>query len=279
MDSPPSVFDRPIPLGVGRKGWVILTGCLIFGLLLVYLDYAVNYSYGTNLNPIRRLFNITREDSLASWFGTTLMFMVALTFWFIRSLNRHSGRFVRFAWLLLAIFFTYLAIDDGAEIHERMGSAFEDTQERARSTGTPMSWAGRWHAKFPSYEWQLLFMPAFAALGLFAAIFLWTRFNGICRFMMLASFGLMAVAVGLDFIEGLEPKHPWNVYTWINNKYDLDPYTVPRFREVGYEALRHFSKAIEEFLEMMAAALLWVALLKHADAKFETSAIPRNPGV
>lgn len=254
----------PVVFSTSRITRIILAFCVVCELLLVYLDYRVNFSYGTEINSIRRLFNITREDALASWFGSTLFFMTALTGWLICCLSSARPRRIRAGWIIVASLLTYLAVDDGAEIHERVGTAFEKIQEQAQVNGEEPTLARRWQKIFPSYEWQLLFMPAFGVLGVFSIVFLMTQMRGGPRILVPVAFFLLAVAVGLDFIEGLSDSHPWNLYASLNDRYDIDPYTVPHFREVGLETIRHFSKSLEEFIEMLAVTLLWVAMIRHA---------------
>jgi hypothetical protein len=73
----------------------------------------------------------------------------------------------------------------------------------------------------------------------------------------------MACAVGLDFIEGLERDHALNLYDRIADAYDFAAFTRERFKTSEFETLRHFSKAIEETLEMFAMTLFWVTFLTH----------------
>ena len=250
---------------------IVVSVCLLLEVLFVFLDYAINQSFWTELGPIRRLFNITREDGIASWFGVTQTLMVALTLWMIYVIesNRGVSTGARVGWLVLALFFTYMTVDDGAEIHERVGSAFKAIQEQAVAAGSAdATLYGRLYNRFPSYPWQLIFGPVFAALGLFMLVFLFRKLQTTRRRLALfMSVGLMAVAVVFDFFEGLEPGHRWNVYTMISTTYEMDYYTVTKFRELPYDSLRHFSKSIEEFLEMLATTILWAALLGHLGSR------------
>ena len=43
----------------------------------------------------------------------------------------------------------------------------------------------------------------------------------------------------------------------------MESWTTERFRHTGYETLRHFSKSIEEAIEMLANTILWVLFLRH----------------
>ena len=154
-------------------------------------------------------------------------------------------------WLALALFFTYMAVDDGAEIHESFGSAFDTIHKNKDPAGAFTSWASGVLDIFPSYTWLILFMPFFGAAGLFILIFLWRELKTRqSRALVIIALVCLALAVCRDFVEGLDKKHQWNFHTMIRNKYDLEKYTV-----------RHFSKSLEEFLEMLGITLFWVSFI------------------
>jgi hypothetical protein len=253
-------FDR-------KRVLIILVGsCVAIELLLVLLDATVNYANWSEISQIRRLVNMTREDALGSWFGVTQTFMVAVTLWLIWLVSRCDGssRRVAAGWLVLALGFGYMAVDDGAEFHERMGSAFKSVYaDDAREEGSP-SLGGRLLRIFPSYPWQILFVPIFGALGLFIFVFLMLRLRGPTpKFWVLIAMSCFALAVGLDFVEGLDRDHGFNIYHRITKAYNLDPLTIDLFDEMPYPTLRHFSKSIEEFLEMLGMTIFWAVFASH----------------
>jgi hypothetical protein len=226
--------------------------CLLFAFLLFLLDAFVNYAQLTEIGAVRRLFNITREDSLASWFGTTLTFMVALTLWFIVLVKRRSAApaGIRRGWLVLAVFFTYLAVDDGAEIHERLGSTLKAISESA-SPGALSPLVEKILHLFPSYPWQVLFAPVLGIMCVFLVLFLWSELpDPRLRRLLVIALACMLLALCFDFVEGLESRHPWNLHTVIEKKCDLDNYTV-----------RHFAKSIEESTEILGMTLFWMTFL------------------
>lgn len=238
----------------------VLMACVGLELLFLVLDYHVNYGRLSTIGAVRRMTNIAREDSLASWFGTTQTLLVALTLWLTYVVVRQAGkssRFSRVGWVVLACFFSYMAIDDGAQLHERLGTAFKVVQ---RDSGNTLSF-------FPSYTWQLVFLPFFVALGLFMVAFMWRELaSKRQRWLVVTAAGCMAFAVGLDFIEGLEASHPFNAYTWLASTFELEAWANGRFGKTAFETLRHFSKAIEEATEMFAISLLWFVFLSHLSA-------------
>lgn len=218
----------------GRFLWVVFLSCLIVELGLVYLDLTVNWLEWTELGPIQRLFNTTREDALASFFAVTQTVFVALMAWIIYAISRSQAVPLsrRIGWMVVALIFTYLAIDDGAAVHERLGSAFKE-----REGGS---------IDFPSYPWQLLLAPVFGAMGMFLVVFLWLEMPRTAdRARLLCAMMCFAIAVAMDFVEGMEDGYRWMIETfhWRN------------------ETIRHFSKSIEEFIEMLGMTLLLVTFI------------------
>lgn len=219
----------------GRFLWVVFLACLIIELALVYLDLTVNWLGWSDSGAIRRLFNITREDGLASWFAVSQTLVTALTAWVIVVAIHHQrvSAMRRLGWTTVALFFTYMSIDDGAAVHERLGTAFEN------STGAE---------GYPSYAWQYLLLPFFAVMGAFVLLFLWREMPGtIHRAMVAAAVACFALAVGMDFVEGLDEGYR-----------RLTAAT-------GWEAdtVRHFAKSLEEFVEMIGMSVFLVTFIGH----------------
>ena len=251
---PSTVQALVAPARIAR--WIFAC-CLVLEIAFVLLDYHVNYGRLSEVGAIRRLTNIAREDGLASWFGTTQTLLVALTAWGILLLTRaaHAPVWRRGGWLIVAITFTYMAVDDGAQLHERLG-----TLSSALQTGGGPSLLNL----FPSYSWQVLFVPGFGLFGVILAVFLWYELNDrAAMWLVLSALTCFTIAVGLDFVEGLNQGHPWNLYTWIVERVDLADFTTTRFRQPPYDTLEHFSRSLEEFLEMLANTFLWVTFLRH----------------
>lgn len=216
---------------------VIFTACVSVELSLVLLDLTVNWLKWSDTGAIRRLFNITREDGLASFFA--IMQTVAVSFilwltWFLAKANKNSlSQQSGGGWLLMAIFLTYIAIDDGAMVHERIGTLFSQANE---------------NMELPSYGWQFIMGPVFAVMGITMIGFLWQQGkHAIRRDWLIASISCLAAAVALDYVEGME------------NGYRL------LVDQTGWSAktIRHFSKSFEEFLEMLGMSILLVLFLRH----------------
>jgi len=242
----------------------VLVACVTLELLFVWLDYSVNYGRWTDIGAIRRLVNITREDGLAGWFQPVQTLLVALTLWAIWMVDRRQGPGRRWSlgWAVVAAFFTYMAVDDGTKMHERFGTAAGVASERGSSsvatTGDALL------ALFPSYAWQVVLLPVLAALGIFTLCFLWRRLaDRFSRLLVVAGLGCFAVAIGLDFVEGLPRRHPLNVQTWVVEHVPLDRFSRRRFGRSAPDTVDHFAKALEETLEAFGTTLLWLAFLRH----------------
>lgn len=254
VESLPGVGPFELRFDRRRVLRTLLVACVLIEIAFAGLDYFINYSRAIDVDHIRRMFNNTREDSLASWFSITQTLLVALTVWGIWCITRHRGGTwpKKLGWLVVALFFTYMAFDDGAKIHERLGSTLKDAQQGGTLQG------------FPSYFWQIIFVPFFAVMGVYLMVFLWRQPDTRrLSWVVALALGCMAFAVGLDFVEGMKPDHPWNVQRMIADQFSFGGFTRRHFQVSERTALMHFSKSLEETIEAFAMSLLWLVFLSH----------------
>jgi hypothetical protein len=224
--------------------------CFCSALALVLMDASLNYGGLIESASLRRIFNITREDGLATWFMVIQTFCAGMVLALIAVVHRCRGAGIArvTSWGLLSVFFVYLSADDGAEIHERLGSTFKAAAREGDSSA--ISQAQGW---YPSYDWQLVVLPFLAGAGVLMLLFLLREFRSHkSRAVLFGAPAVMALAIGLDFFEGLDSAHPLDLHTWLQESFDLRAYTVS-----------HFSKALEEFLEMCSIAMLLALFLRH----------------
>jgi hypothetical protein len=264
-----------VELRVPARRWIgwIVGFCFIAEASFVVLDYHVNYGRLTEIVPLRQLANIAREDGLASWFGTTQTLMIALTLWLIHGCVRRvpASGWRRAGWLVLALLFTYMAVDDGAQVHERLSLALYD---HAEAGGTLPSWISSSLDRFPSYFWQLVVLPLLAASGAIGLIFVWRELGSArLRGVVASAVACMVLAVALDFVEGLAEDHPWNVFAWLARTIDFGDWTEYRFRSDAFDTVSHFAKSAEETLEMVGNTLLWLAFLRYWTGTFRRVAV------
>ncbi len=257
---PPCTADAPSVFHIRRTRTIrrVFLACVLIELGLVLVDYNVTLRGVGVPTHLRSMFNIARENSLPNWFSSTQTLLAAITSWmvFLVVRARAGSALLRRGWLFIALFFTYMAVDDGTRLHERIGTVFEALLEGAAAAG--------FLQRFPSYVWQVLFLPLFGAAGLFTVWFLLRHSSRArTRAAVLLALGMLGLAVGLDFLEGLDRDHPWNPYTYLvkNTYLELDSRAL--FDKSAYFISRHFSKVLEEILEMFANTLLWSVFLGH----------------
>jgi len=221
---------------------ILVTGLIAAELTLVWLDVAVTYYEAIAHPAVQDLCNMVIEDSLSNWFSSVQALLVGLVVFLLSARvgaeGAPSSRARARAWAWVAAFFVFLALDDGTGLHEAIGTWFEDT----RGIGG-----------FPSYAWQILFVPPLGAWGLF--VLLWSRREMTRRGWLQVLLGVVCfvAAVGIDFVEGMETP-----YDAITRRLLLHEDTIP-----------HFSGVLEEFVEMFGTTLLLRAYL-------ETLLVPRT---
>jgi hypothetical protein len=224
--------------------------------VLLLADLTLNHAEWTDYGPVQRFFNIAREDGVASWFQVTQTLFVALTLWLISALSfaDNRPRLVKWGWLVFALFYSFLAFDDGAQFHERVGTivemgsggnetGMETSGERSGSEST--GW-------FPTYFWHLAMGPFFAAAGLFLLWFALREMKKDRTALTLFLLGMAAMGAAqvLDFFEGMSPVEPLNPLL-----------AVRKFTGYGQEEVEHFSRAVEETIEMISMSYFWIAYL------------------
>lgn len=257
--TPPPRPSLALDLEAGRIVRAVVFTMLWLAAVVVVLDVWLYLGGGLEDDDLAGWFNATSERGLGSWLSVTQTVLIAVTLWvfaaLLRAGGRPRGRVI--GWTALAAFFSYLALDDGTFLHERVGSAFADSGA-AEAAGA-----------FPSYYWQVVLGPAFVVAGLFMVVFLMREIQDrrLRAFVALAVV-LMGAAVALDFVDGLEAGHPLNAYAWIAARWLPDAYASAMFGMSGLEAVVHLSRAVEESLEMASMTLLWATFLSHAAATF-----------
>jgi len=247
-----NINEQDVTIQIPEKKVIFIMLVMLIGIevFLVILDVVVNYGKFTDIGALRRMANLAREDGLATWFASTQTLLAGLTAMVVYIISKQMGKktLETMGWLVTALFFMFMAVDDAAQIHERVGTAFKTIAGRegndVLSAILNIS---------PSYPWQLVFVPIFGGIGLYMAYFLWMQAQGSdSRRLIVIALLLMGTAVILDFFEGLDKRHPWNIYTYIREYYELRSYTVS-----------HFAKVLEEFLEMLSITTFWIIFSKH----------------
>jgi hypothetical protein len=229
-----STPEAPLPVTIDlaaavRRVFVIMVsvelGLAITDFLFAYLDVVPE-------ELIQHLANLAREDGVGTWVSSTQAFCVGATLLGVGLAERANGR-TPGGWWFLAGLFTYIALDDGLEVHERMSSAVR------RMTDTAAFDA------FPTYGWHLLYGPVLGASGLYMLWFLWRRLDVALRPRIALAVACFVVAVGIDFVEGLD-----GVFDAFAEALGVRDYTVS-----------HGFKVTEELLEIFGTTVFWTTFL------------------
>ncbi len=211
-----------------RRGVAILIGLQLW---MGVMDFTFAYHRLSDQRVIQRLNNLAREDGMGTWFASSQALAVGVVLFALAWLAWHERSRAALGWAALGAFFTYVSLDDALSLHERVGGSL-----RRATYADGAEW-------FPSYSWQLMIGPIFLAVGVFMVIFLARRLARDLRPWLVLALGCFVLAVGLDFVEGMD-----EAFASIADGIGVSEYTVS-----------HGSKVSEEILEM-AGTTFFLAL-------------------
>ncbi len=177
-------------------------------------------------------FNASVEASVPTWFSVAMMLAAGVG-------CLRGGASPRRAWRTLGILFVYLAIDDLLGLHERISALLHHAMGGFDGV----------------YVWVWTLAPVFAVVALVATVVILRAAETAPaqRVLLLAAFGLLAVALGLEAAENSVLTSP------------LRPRGIP---------LLTYTQVLEEALEMVGPVLL-VAACWPAPARLPRGEISR----
>jgi hypothetical protein len=229
--------DIPLP----ARGTIELNGefyartiallCVGMVIAVAAADYFLFFRGWFPSQIVARSFDISREESVGTWLSSNIALFTGLfaAAVFMHS-RKHDSRAIALGWVLMALFFLYISVDDAAKLHERLGTAVRVKYEKIADVSLD-SW-------FPSWGWQIFIAPIFIAYGSYLLWFLWQAVAAANRGWVLLAFCCFGMAVSLDFVEGMD-------LVWLQN-----------------EDAVHLLQLTEETLEMLGTtAFLFVVML------------------
>ncbi|MBV1876640.1 MAG: hypothetical protein KUG79_03250 [Pseudomonadales bacterium] len=236
-------------LSVNRITAVLLSASIAIALIILCLDIFFTHQHWLSI-AFRRIFIVTYEDSIGSWYSIVIALAVATVLWL--TIYRLKQDFTTTdttlrVYTALAVLMTYATVDDGAKIHERVGSAASEFWTN-NTTGAASGFLSELITAFPGYPWQVVYAPIIIIGGLLVLFLVF--FDGsdrLSRLLLTLALGMFVCAVGIDFLEGAP------------NYTDIDWMNVIN-KDTPFR--RHYAKALEETLEMMGMACLWVAFVR-----------------
>ena len=190
------------------------------------------------------LFHMDREGNLPTWFSTSQLLRLALVLLStaVLQIYRRINQNAALIWTLCAGGALFLSADEGASIHEMLGTLVGRIAEEAE----PDSLLHR-VSFFPSYYWLLLYVPMATPIAIFLIRFFWRELhNG----RVLATTGLIVYLIGavaLDFLEGSygNSEHHRLMLVVLDHAITFDPFLI------------------EELMEMVGVTLVLAAFLKY----------------
>ncbi len=232
-------------LGSSRFSSGLFLVCVLVDLWLVMLHLYFAPGWSADQKSLHSLFDMTLEGNFPTWWSSTQLLAVGLAAWliFLRVKAENGKRGKRLGWIVLAVFFLYMAVDDATYLHERVGYATKTlVQDGAWFVGFGLA------AQFPSYYWQLVYGLPFLIIGFFMTVFLWRDLESAAlRLPAILGLGCYVLAVGLDFADGQSNQA---VYRCIS-----------RFTTMYVETQRDCARVFEEFMEMFGTSLLLLAFV------------------
>ena len=237
---------KKIAVRGSRFIWTIACSLFAIEIFLVCSDVFVNYSGYVENVSIKEIFGITFEKTLGNWFSSSLFLFASLLLALIslkEDFKLHPIK--KIAWLIFTLLFFYLSADDGAKIHERVGNIlgdYVDTQLSSSEVGVVAQILGG----FPSYYWQIVYLPILGTFGAGLFLFLWEEARAAkARLLLVGAFGSYALAIAMDYLEGVVKGFPL-----FEKLFTLNP-----------KVAEHSARVFEEFLEMFATTQIITLLL------------------
>jgi uncharacterized membrane protein len=232
----------------GLVGPVALKTILIFGAVqavLAVLHIAVAWQDdGALPGRLTRFFHLDREGNLPTWFAATQFLCLAAAFFrlYLRD-RRGPGSRSHWLWGICAAGAVLLSLDEGAALHELLGTLLGLAFARAPA-GT---WLNDLEA-FPSYYWILIYVPIALPLAVVLVVSAARRI-GTNRYLLVAgAFSYVSGALVLDFLEG---RYGTTDHTGVPIVLNGVPYLLDIF-------------LIEEMLEMFGVTLVLSAIVQQA---------------
>jgi len=223
--------DAPHITVDGSYVTIALTMMLLFiNVTNVIAQYGTLYHNHGEAHELIRLFNVSNEANIPSWFNSTLLLFNALLLGMIMLARRNAAHSFAGYWGVLAAGFFYLSVDESSSLHENLN---EPMVELTRSMGF-------------SSGGMLTFAWPIAALAILA-IFVW-RFvpfmrhlpKRICVSFLISGAIFVSGAVVMEIVGG---------YMFDTHGYYSKGFVV--------------ASTIEEFLEMTGLIVFADALMRY----------------
>lgn len=107
------------------KKILVLLIIVILSLEIANIIGLILYFNGNNIKWFFNLFNIRTEGNIPAYYSSITILFSSFLLGFISLFRKNNGLSYSL-WLILSIIFFYLSIDESVQIHERVGTLFEN---------------------------------------------------------------------------------------------------------------------------------------------------------
>ena len=217
------------PEKVAKWLLIIVFAIVVLGAIANIMIYNIAPSTDHPVAKFMKRFDLGHEPSLPNWYSSVALLVTSILFTIIASIERTRNSVDRARWVILAILFFILALDEAIMIHEMADKPMRD-------------WLNKDGLLY--FAWVIPYSILVFLLALFFMPFM-LRLDFRTRCLLIASAIMFIVgAIGIELVEGL-----------IVTEYGV---------EGGFVSMRlTIAQVIEEALEMLAVVLCIYALLDY----------------
>lgn len=132
-----------------------------------------------------RMFDLDMEQNIPTLFSSALMLIAAFLFYLLSKSPKEIKKGSRRYWLGLSFIFTFLAFDESAKIHEKLG---DYTEKFVEATG------------YLHYPWVISYSVLVLVLGFFYFKFFWRMESKVFWSFMGAAAIFLSGAIGFELL-------------------------------------------------------------------------------
>lgn len=236
-------MNNAISLRISFDTDKFFSALVLVAAIFLILDTVQFLLTGMVSEELLSLIDITNEGNIPTLYSSLLAIAVGVVAYLASATYKDKRLLKRLSWFGISLFFIYVGIDDATHFHERLATLVSNNLKDSDD----ISALSRSFLSFKSYYWQALLLPLFSVIAIFMLVFLKNELkDGKAYRYFIYGITCYVFAVALDYIDGI-PAY----YTYITNNSAL-----------ALSEIRHISRAIEEFIEIVGTSFICVAFMR-----------------
>ena len=113
----------PYRISVSIRRLTLFLGCVVASLVTLHLAlHVIHYRIHDVPHVLMRLCDLDEENNVPSWYSWVALLLVSALFFVIAAVKRRAGDRDARLWLVLAIGFLVMSLDEDASIHESLNT-------------------------------------------------------------------------------------------------------------------------------------------------------------